>query len=63
MAVSRGIRANNRILPIIKTAITIPATQSVKVFQSKRNVVNSGYRVFYNKVALFDSKDGLIGFK
>ncbi len=44
-------------------AINIPVTQSVKIFPSKRNVVNSGYQVFYDKTALFDAKDGVIGFK
>lgn len=43
--------------------INIPVTQSVKIFPSKRNVVNSGNQVFYDKTVLFDAQDGVIGFK
>lgn len=44
-------------------AINLPATDNVKVFVSKRNMVNSGYRVFYEKTVLFDARDGVVGFK
>lgn len=43
--------------------VAIPATQVTKIFKNKRNVVNSGYQVFYKKSALFNSRDGVIGFK
>lgn len=43
--------------------VVLPATDHIKVFVSKRNVVNSGYRVFYNKAVLFDARDGVVGFK
>jgi hypothetical protein len=44
-------------------AVAIPATQVTKIFKNKRNVVNSGYQVFYEKCALFNSRDGIVGFK
>lgn len=44
-------------------AVDLPATDKIKVFVSKRNVVNSGYPVFYQKTVLFDARDGVIGFK
>lgn len=44
-------------------SITLPATQAVKVFNNDRNVVNSGFEVFNQKAVLFDSRNGVIGFK
>ncbi|HEU5281053.1 MAG TPA: hypothetical protein VFU82_03625 [Gammaproteobacteria bacterium] len=43
--------------------INLPATDNIKVFVSKRNEVNSGYRIFYEKTVLFDARDGVVGFK
>lgn len=44
-------------------AVNLPATEQVQVVSSKRNVANSGFRVFYEKSVLFDAKDGIVGFK
>lgn len=44
-------------------ALNLPSTEKITVVKSKRNVVNSGHAVFYNKTVLFDAKDGMIGFK
>lgn len=55
--VTMGINSDNQ------PNFMIPTTQVVGVVKSKRNVVNSGNQVFYDKTVLFDAKDGMIGFK
>lgn len=43
--------------------VQLPATQQIKMVASKRNVANSGFRVFHEMAVLFDARDGVVGFK